>query len=193
MHIYIYTYIHIYIGVCVYTCIYIHTCTHTHTHTHARARGPFLPQDLPVFHSAQVWSNQSRAVSIGNFTSQDLSFFGVAFARIRSLRKSLWAVLHRKTTGSANLRDSPQNFHNNCAEKQQQHHIYVYVYIYIYIYIYMYANIHIYIYIYTYTYTIYIYIYTYILAREIPLGQPCRGQPWRGSISQRGITYYIII
>ena len=47
------------------------------------------------------------------------TFFRAVLAQIRRLRKSPQYFLQGNMTVSANLRDSPQNFHNHCAEKYQ--------------------------------------------------------------------------
>ena len=80
---------------------------------HREQRPAVGPADLALDPPRRLW-NISRA--------RGLTCVCAVFARIRRLRKSpqyILVILQGEGTVSANLRNSPQNFHNSCTERYQ--------------------------------------------------------------------------
>ena len=78
-------------------------------------------QDL--VHQVEVPGAGREAIAWGTSRARILMFFCAAFARVGRLHESLQHSLANLQGGdktvSANLRDSPRNFQNECAEKYQ--------------------------------------------------------------------------
>ena len=119
----VYIYIYIYVYACIYTPNQqkLNDDNDQERYQKLAVTSASAPAEFPI------WARGSRAREKGapppgNFTSLDFTCFCAVLARTRRLRNSpqyFLAILQWKITVSANLRNSPQNIHTNCAVKIQ--------------------------------------------------------------------------